>query len=184
MRAHVVALDTGVQPDAEAMEFIRMRVVDAAAGGGETIAIAAAPPATASADSDDEDFGFFSDETPKVTPVAELVAPHAPAPAPIVETKPAVEPAHAAVADATSIRVSVAKVDSLVNLVGELVITEAMLAESARVFDYDVQGRFAQALAQLERNTRDLQEAILGIRMIPMSFVFSRLPRMARDVAA
>jgi two-component system chemotaxis sensor kinase CheA len=79
--------------------------------------------------------------------------------------------------------VSVAKVDSLVNLVGELVITEAMLAQSARAFDYDVQGRFAEALAALERNTRNLQEAILGIRMIPMSFVFSRLPRMARDVA-
>ena len=74
--------------------------------------------------------------------------------------------------------------DSLVNLVGELVITEAMLTQSARAFNYDVESRFAEALAQLERNTRDLQEAILGIRMIPMSFVFSRLPRMARDIAA
>jgi two-component system, chemotaxis family, sensor kinase CheA len=85
--------------------------------------------------------------------------------------------------DANSIRVSISKVDGLINLVGELVITEAMLSETARVLDIDMQGRLAAALAQLERNTRDLQESIMGIRMVPISFIFSRLPRLARDVA-
>ena len=175
MRAHVLALDAAVQPDAKAMEHIRVRLAHASAAGGEAIAIAVAPPAPAvdtdadwEDDGDDEDFGFFADP-----PVVEAKAEPLPA-----------EPAPVPIADATSIRVSVAKVDSLVNLVGELVITEAMLTQSARAFNYDVESRFAEALAQLERNTRDLQEAILGIRMIPMSFVFSRLPRMARDIAA
>ena len=85
--------------------------------------------------------------------------------------------------DASSIRVSIAKVDSLINLVGELVITEAMLAESAHRVEFDLQGRFASALAQLQRNTRSLQESIMSIRMMPVSFIFSRLPRLARDVA-
>jgi len=185
MRAHVVALDTNTPPDAAAMEEIRMRLVDASGTEGEAITIAAAPPPAALEDSDDdwlaadeddddEDFGFFTEE--KNEEVKEAAA------APVIEAK--ATPEHAPVVDATSIRVSVSKVDSLVNLVGELVITDSMLREGARAFDYDVQGRFAEALAQLERNTRNLQEAILGIRMIPMSFVFSRLPRMARDVAA
>jgi two-component system chemotaxis sensor kinase CheA len=193
MRAHVAALDTGVAPDAQAMEVIRMRLVDASAGGGETIAIAAAAPAPTSADSDDDwleddedDFGFFGENEKKKEEEEEKQEQQEiqAAPAEATDIKAAQEPAAMAVADATSIRVSVAKVDSLVNLVGELVITESMLSESARAFDFDVQGRFAEALSQLERNTRNLQEAILGIRMIPISFVFSRLPRMARDVAA
>jgi two-component system chemotaxis sensor kinase CheA len=189
MRAHVVALDTGVAPDTRAMETIAAKLAAANAAGGEAIAIAAAPQAPVDTDADwedddDDDFGFFADE-----PAVEAKAPVAAEPAkPVSEPAPQAANEAAAqpvpVADATSIRVSVAKVDGLVNLVGELVITEAMLAESARVFDYDVQGRFAEALAALQRNTRNLQEAILGIRMIPMSFVFSRLPRMARDVAA
>jgi two-component system chemotaxis sensor kinase CheA len=181
MRAHVLALDAGTTPDAKAMETLRARLADANARGGEAIAIAAAAPVAETSDTDDdwlagdegddEDFGFFVEEPPVEAKVEiEAARPEPQAAAPI--------------ADATSIRVSVAKVDSLVNLVGELVITEAMLAQSARALDFDVQGRFAEALAALERNTRNLQEAILGIRMIPMSFVFSRLPRMARDVAA
>jgi two-component system chemotaxis sensor kinase CheA len=91
--------------------------------------------------------------------------------------------APAAHADASSIRVNIEKIDGLVNLVGELVITEAMLADASRAFAYDVQGRFASALALLARNTRNLQEAILGVRMVPISFTFSRLPRLARDVS-
>jgi two-component system chemotaxis sensor kinase CheA len=85
--------------------------------------------------------------------------------------------------DASSIRVNVAKVDQLINLVGELVIAEAMVSQAAIGLDPDQQTRLAAGLGQLERNTRDLQDAILAIRMLPISFVFSRLPRLTRDLA-
>jgi two-component system chemotaxis sensor kinase CheA len=164
------------------MEHIRMRLAQVSEAGGEAIAIAVArrrPPPTRTQTGKTTRTTRTSASSPTARRRGEA-EPQPAEPAPIVAEVHAPAP----VADATSIRVSVAKVDSLVNLVGELVITEAMLAQSARAFDYEVESRFAEALAQLERNTRDLQEAILGIRMIPMSFVFSRLPRMARDIAA
>ncbi len=86
-------------------------------------------------------------------------------------------------ADASSIRVNVAKIDQLINLVGELVIAESMLAQAASHAPPDEQARMAAGLSQLERNTRDLQDAVLAIRMLPISFVFSRLPRLTRDLA-
>ncbi|MFS8607742.1 MAG: chemotaxis protein CheA [Gammaproteobacteria bacterium] len=90
--------------------------------------------------------------------------------------------------DAGSIRVAVEKIDQLVNLVGELVISQAMLETIARTdfedFDAVHLERLRQGLAQLERNTRELQEAVLGVRMIPINFVFSRLPRLVRDLAS
>ena len=89
----------------------------------------------------------------------------------------------ASLVDASSIRVNVVKVDQLINLVGELVIAEAMLTQAAQGVDPDEQTRLAAGLAQLQRNTRDLQDAILAIRMLPISFVFSRLPRLTRDLA-
>ncbi|MDN5753293.1 MAG: chemotaxis protein CheW, partial [Nitrosospira sp.] len=81
--------------------------------------------------------------------------------------------------DASSIRVSVQKVDQLINLVGELVITQAIVAQAASRTDPTLH----QALSQLERNTRDLQESAMSIRMLPMSFVFGRFPRVVRDLA-
>jgi two-component system chemotaxis sensor kinase CheA len=83
----------------------------------------------------------------------------------------------------TSIRVSVEKVDQLINLAGELVITQAMLAQSAQVAISEGNERLQRGLYQLERNTRDLQEAVMSIRMMPISFVFSRFPRLVRDLA-
>jgi len=82
-----------------------------------------------------------------------------------------------------SIRVGVDKVDQLINLVGELVITQAMLAQSASQIDPVEFERLHNGLAQLERNTRDLQEAVMSIRMMPMSVVFSRFPRVVRDLS-
>src|SRR6185436_3383685 len=79
---------------------------------------------------------------------------------------------------------SVEKVDQLINLVGELVITQAMLAQNSRGLDAALSQQLAAGLADLDRNTRDLQEAVMSIRMIPMSIVFSRFPRMLRDLAA
>jgi two-component system chemotaxis sensor kinase CheA len=89
-----------------------------------------------------------------------------------------------AVAAETSIRVGVEKVDQLINLVGELVITQAMLAQNGKGVDAALYQQLAAGLADLERNTRDLQEAVMSIRMIPMSMVFNRFPRMLRDLAA
>lgn len=83
----------------------------------------------------------------------------------------------------TSIRVSVEKVDQLINLMGELVITQAMLIEAGTNTGGAMQERLEQGLRQLERNTRDLQEAVMSIRMLPISFVFSRFPRVVRDLA-
>ena len=87
-------------------------------------------------------------------------------------------------AEASSIRVNTEKVDQLINLVGELVITQAMLAESASLLDPVACEKLLNGLGQLDRNTRDLQDAVMSIRMMPMSFVFSRFPRVVRDIAA
>ena len=85
--------------------------------------------------------------------------------------------------EATSIRVGVEKVDQLINLVGELVITQAMLAQTASHVDAALYEALRTGLAQLEHNTRDLQESVMSIRMMPISFVFSRFPRVVRDLA-
>jgi two-component system chemotaxis sensor kinase CheA len=87
-------------------------------------------------------------------------------------------------AETSSIRVSIEKVDQLINLVGELVITQAMLAQTASMLDPVQHEALHQGTAQLERNTRDLQESVMSIRMMPISFVFSRFPRVVRDLAS
>jgi len=85
--------------------------------------------------------------------------------------------------EAATIRVAISKVDQLINLVGELVITQAMLAQNSRLLDPAVYQQLLTGLSDLDRNTRDLQESVMSIRMIPMSIVFSRFPRMLRDLA-
>lgn len=86
-------------------------------------------------------------------------------------------------ADATSIRVNTEKVDQLINLVGELVITQAMLAQVVSRIDPVLHESLLKGMGLLERNTRDLQESVMAIRMMPISFVFSRFPRVVRDLA-
>lgn len=83
----------------------------------------------------------------------------------------------------TSIRVSIEKVDQLINLVGELVITQAMIEQRTDSLDPILHERLLNSVSQLTRNTRDLQEAVMSIRMMPMDYVFSRFPRMVRDLA-
>jgi two-component system chemotaxis sensor kinase CheA len=85
--------------------------------------------------------------------------------------------------ETATIRVAISKVDQLINLVGELVITQAMLAQNSRTLDPAANQQLLTGLADLDRNTRDLQESVMSIRMIPMSIVFSRFPRMLRDLA-
>lgn len=82
----------------------------------------------------------------------------------------------------SSIRVDIDKVDSLINLVGELVITQSMLTEIGNDFSMDKLEKLKAGLAQLLQNSKDLQENVLNIRMLPMSFAFSRFPRLVRDL--
>ncbi|EFK3431335.1 chemotaxis protein CheA [Escherichia coli] len=85
--------------------------------------------------------------------------------------------------ESTSIRVAVEKVDQLINLVGELVITQSMLAQRSSELDPVNHGDLITSMGQLQRNARDLQESVMSIRMIPMEYVFSRYPRLVRDLA-
>ncbi|GLQ32334.1 chemotaxis protein CheA [Litoribrevibacter albus] len=85
--------------------------------------------------------------------------------------------------ETTSIRVGIDKIDSLINMVGELVITQSMLGQLGSSFDMDKLVRLQEGLAQLEHNTRELQESVMRIRMLPISFCFSRFPRLVRDLS-
>ncbi len=105
------------------------------------------------------------------------------APAAAVPTAPAAESPRAVGAENTSIRVSTEKVDELINTVGELVITQAMLSELGRRLTGPESESFRTGLAQLERNMRELQESVMRVRMLPISVTFSRFPRMVRDLA-
>jgi len=85
--------------------------------------------------------------------------------------------------ESSTIRVGIEKVDQLINLIGELVITQAMLEQRTQDLDPIANERLLNSVAHLTRNTRDLQEAVMSIRMMPMDYVFSRFPRMVRDLA-
>ena len=141
---------------------------------------------------EEQGYGFFDDApgAPGETPAGSAAAPATPAAAAPAAPVPAAAPKAAPKAeakgggmDSTTLRVSVEKVDQLINLVGELVITQAMLAQNSRNVDATLNQQLLSGLADLERNTRDLQEAVMSIRMIPMSMVFNRFPRMLRDLA-
>ncbi|MFU2317845.1 chemotaxis protein CheA [Rahnella sp. PCH160] len=128
-------------------------------------------------------------EAPASVPaVAEVAAvPAAPRSAPVLTAVPNNEVAKARAPKApesTSIRVAVEKVDQLINLVGELVITQSMLAQRSDLLDPVVHSDLLNSMGQLERNARDLQESVMSIRMMPMEFVFSRFPRLVRDLAS
>lgn len=84
----------------------------------------------------------------------------------------------------SSIRVSTDKIDGLINLVGELVITQAMLKQVSGALDPALGERLFAGLDLLERNTRDLQEAVIGVRMLPVDAVFRRFPRLVRDLSS
>ena len=124
-------------------------------------------------------------------PVAVPQAPVAPISAPAASTpvtndkanKPAAKATVKAKPDAGSIRVGVDKVDSLINLVGELVITQSMLSELGNNFDLTKVERLNAGLEQLLQNTKELQESVMRIRMLPISFAFNRFPRLVHDLS-
>ncbi|ANJ99259.1 chemotaxis protein CheA [Serratia plymuthica] len=113
-------------------------------------------------------------------PAVQATEPTVAIPAPAVAEAP--KP-RAKASESTSIRVAVEKVDQLINLVGELVITQSMLAQRSGSLDPVNHGDLLNSMSQLERNARDLQESVMSIRMMPMEYVFSRFPRLVRDLA-
>lgn len=117
----------------------------------------------------------------KPLPAADIVAPPVAQPLPATVEPPKAPRAKAS--ESTSIRVAVEKVDQLINLVGELVITQSMLAQRSGSLDPVTHGDLLNSMSQLERNARDLQESVMSIRMMPMEYVFSRYPRLVRDLA-
>ncbi|MEW7314620.1 chemotaxis protein CheA [Buttiauxella gaviniae] len=129
----------------------------------------------------------------QVEEVVEIAAPlavNAPQPvlaevAPAAPVSPRVERENkpTRVSESSSIRVAVEKVDQLINLVGELVITQSMLAQRSNELDPVEHGELITSMGQLQRNARDLQESVMSIRMMPMEYVFSRFPRLVRDLA-
>ncbi len=128
-----------------------------------------------------------------VDEAAAVAAPATPAVAPAAPALKAVPKESAApgrgekpaarASESTSIRVAVEKVDQLINLVGELVITQSMLAQRSNELDPVTHGDLITSMGQLQRNARDLQESVMSIRMMPMEYVFSRFPRLVRDLA-
>ncbi len=130
-------------------------------------------------------------QTTVQSPVAEVSVSPAPsqaisAPAakePAAQAAPAAKKAEKNKTEVSSIRVGIDKVDSLINMVGELVITQSMLGELSRDFDISKLPKLLEGLEQLSQNTRELQESVMRIRMLPISFTFSRFPRLVHDLS-
>lgn len=110
-----------------------------------------------------------------------VAAPAAPVEAATTAASTAV--ARPASGEQGSIRVSIDKVDNLINLIGELVITQSMLSRFGDDFELDQLERLREGLVQLTRNTRELQESVMQIRMLPISFAFNRFPRLVHDLS-
>lgn len=146
----------------------------------------------------DDYLGSF--ENPSVSPVASTstAAPVAPIPETSIDfvqalpahgkasvtASPKVKNSEAVTVESSSIRVDVAKVDQLINLVGEIVITQSMMSLLGKSLEGALAEKFQTVASELERNTREIQEAVMSIRMLPVSFVFNRFPRVVRDLSS
>ena len=168
-KAHLARLKAGKRDADPAMDALRERLKSHSLSP----ALAARPPQS-------EKFGFF--EEPKAEePKSE--APKKEEKFGLFEPETSAEH-NRRKGDSSSIRVSVDKIDRIVNLVGELVIAQAMVQQSVATLAAKADERLAHSVATLDRNTRDLQQAVMSIRMMPMEFVFSRFPRLVYDVSA
>ncbi len=142
---------------------------------------------------EDDGFGFFEAIAPSDNPNNSSATPAAP-PQKTPSKKKSEQYNHKSSKKAkapptndtvrATIRVDTNKVDSLVNLVGEIVITQSMLTMIGSDFESIQEDKLQNAIAELERNTREIQEAVMSIRMLPMSFVFNRFPRVVRDLSS
>jgi two-component system chemotaxis sensor kinase CheA len=179
-----------------AKEQIRIEPFSAAATPAArtaTPAAAVAPPAGESAPGNDpnvviqgDGYGFFVD--PATLPVVKAAADtprtgERKSEGRRSQDKDKAAGAGGAQIESSTLRVSVEKVDQLINLVGELVITQAMLTQQTKNIDPVQFQTLLAGISDLERNTRHMQESVMSIRMIPMSFVFNRFPRVLRDLA-
>jgi len=131
--------------------------------------------------SDDEGFGFYAPETLPVKPEASQATPSVPK-QPIV--KPVKPQPKATSKEASSIRVDTNKIDAMVNLVGELVITQSMLSNVGQEVEGQVGERLQLAIDELQRNTREIQESVMSMRMLPVNMTFNRFPRVVRDLSS
>ncbi|MFZ5537334.1 MAG: chemotaxis protein CheW [Pseudomonadota bacterium] len=133
------------------------------------------------------------EQAPAPSPAAaEAISPPALATPATTPPKEAAAPVsgsgRAAAKEGGSIRVGIEKVDAIIDLVGELVITQSMLGQFSEEVERDgfhigMLQRLRDGLAQLERNTRELQENVMRIRMLPISVAFNRFPRMVHDIS-
>lgn len=156
----------------------------------------------------DESFGFFdtadipkpsskaNDSVLKESPTSPVptntiqssTAPDAAAnkstsPPPSISKSPARPAKKSGGRDSASIRVDTGKIDAMVNLVGELVITQSMLSLIGQEVDGQVGERLQVAIDELQRNTREIQESVMSVRMLPLTATFNRFPRLVRDLA-
>jgi two-component system chemotaxis sensor kinase CheA len=122
---------------------------------------------------------------PVAAPV--VVAAAEPPPPPAVRAAPRQQPANDAAAarqrQAVSVRVDLDRIDKLMNLVGEIVITQSMLVECVRSLPYDVYAKTAEGILTLSRQTRELQDHVMAVRAQPVKAVFQRMPRLVRELA-
>jgi len=184
-KAHIGRLKAGDRGNDPAMDAVRAQLIGYRASG----AGAPAPLPSAVPDAPAEESFFTDPPEPKEGSAYGLFEEKEAAPASekfgFFEREAGDAPAEPSrrKGDSSSIRVSVEKIDRIVNLVGELVIAQAMLQQSSHTVAERGDERLAHSLATLDRNTRDLQQAVMSIRMMPMEFVFSRFPRLVYDVS-
>ncbi|MEA5214029.1 chemotaxis protein CheA [Enterobacter cloacae] len=119
-----------------------------------------------------------------VRPAQATPAVQTPAAVPETVVKKALPAPRPASQESGSIRVAVSKVDQIINQVGELIITQAMLSQLSKTLDPASYDLLSGCVAQMERNTRELQESVMSIRMMPMDYVFSRFPRLVHDLGS
>lgn len=130
-------------------------------------------------------FAFVEDGARiEITPLAGLGGGEAVREPAAVPAEPAKASRGAAVVEATTVRVASSKVDKLVDLVGELVIAHSVAGQILGSFSESRLGELQEAFESLERSTRELQERVMAVRMQPVGGIFSRFPRMVRDMAA
>ncbi|PTL91319.1 chemotaxis protein CheA [Halomonas litopenaei] len=154
---------------------------DSAGDSAEKAPDAPAPAAEPAPAAPGSDAGSAAAATAAVTTAAAAATTaDAGSPPPRQQRKASTKP----VKEASSIRVSVDKVDQIINLVGELIITQSMLDQTVSELDAAADPRLLNGMSLLQRNARDLQEAVMSVRMVPMDYVFSRYPRLVRDLAS
>ena len=189
-KAHLAKLKAGERGADPMMDGVRAQLIAYRAtltsGGAERSTIKAKPAPAAMEENffapeprpepKKEAYGLFED-APKAEPAREKFGLFEPAPGAEAQEQSRRK------GDSSSIRVSVEKIDRIVNLVGELVIAQAMLQQAAGGEAAQQDERLGHSLSTLDRNTRELQQAVMAIRMMPMEFVFSRFPRLVYDTS-